>query len=127
MRKLFFLIIFASSCNDNSDVPADVIKPPQMQKVLWDMIRVDILADEITKRDSSKNLQIEKSVLTEKVFAIHKINKNTFQESMNFYENHPDLLKTILDSLNTNEASRSYIESEKSRHVPKKPHLALPK
>ncbi len=123
MRKVLFLILFAASCENKSDIPDDVIKPRKMQSIFWDMIRADILADEIVKKDSSKNLQKQKDSLAEKVFFFNKINSTSFYNSIDFYEKHPDLLKNILDSLNTSQASKSYIERN---HPPLKPRLSLP-
>ena len=46
------------------NVPANIIKPKQMQEVLWDMIRADTLAQEIIKKDSAKNFTVQIDTLT---------------------------------------------------------------
>jgi hypothetical protein len=126
MRKLFVFMIFVISCNGNTHIPSDVIRPDKMQAIFWDIIRGDILAEEIVRKDSSKNLKDEKAELTEKIFSIHKINKETFQNSLVFYEKHLDLMKTIFDSLNAKQANRNYMEFERNKHLPRKLPLSLP-
>ena len=83
------------------------------------MIRADLLAHEIIKKDSSKNNNTETNILTQKIFAIHHIDKTTFDRSMKFYSKRPDMMDNILDSLYAN---RVRINSEKQRlkNLPKK-------
>ena len=126
MRKLFGFIIFVISCTDNTHIPSDVIKPDKMQAIFWDIIRGDILAEEIVRKDSSKNIKDEKAELTEKIFSIHKITRKTFQNSLVFYEKHLDLMKTIFDSLNAKQANRKYMEFERNKHLPRKLPLSSP-
>ena len=126
MRKLFVFMIFVIACNDNTHIPSDVIKPDKMQAIFWDIIRGDILAEEIVRKDSSKNIKDEKAELTEKIFSIHKINKRTFQNSLVFYEKHLDLMRTIFDSLNAKQANRNYMEFERTKHLPRKLPLSSP-
>lgn len=71
-----------------------------MQNIFWDMIRGDLLAQEIIKNDSTKNLKTESFAITEKIFSIHKINRDKFEKSIAFYEKHPGLMKVMFDSLN---------------------------
>jgi len=73
-----------------------------MEAVLWDMMRADqFLADYVLNRDTSKNNKTETLKLYQQVFAIHKIDKETFQQSFTYYQAHPDLLKSIMDSIGT--------------------------
>ncbi|SRR5258705_2623123 len=126
MRKLFVFIIFVVSCNDNTHIPSDVIKPDKMQAIFWDIIRGDILAEEIARKDSSKNIKDEKDELTKKIFSIHKIDQRTFQNSLAFYEKHLNLMKTIFDSLNAKQVNRNYMEFERNKHSPRKLPLSSP-
>ena len=88
-------------CNNNSNVPADILPAPQMQVVLWDMMRADrFLTDYVLNRDTSLNRKSASIKLYQQVFAIHGITKETFQKSFSYYQAHPALLQGIMDSLN---------------------------
>jgi len=114
---LFFAFVFIVSCN-NSYVPSGVIKPQLMQDIFWDVIRGDILAQEIVKKDSTKNINNESFVITEKIFSIHHINRREFEKSMAFYEKHPELLKIIFDSLNAKQGRKSPMsEMERRKNI----------
>jgi hypothetical protein len=108
MIRLFFLfsILILFSCNTHNHIPADVIKPADMQTIMWDMIRADNLAEERVRRDSFLNLNHENLKLVNEVFAIHKIKKSDFDRSLLFYQNNPDLLRVVLDSVKVQQARK---------------------
>jgi hypothetical protein len=106
-QVLLMAFLFLLSCN-NSQIPSDVIKPPVMQDIFWDLIRGDILAGEIIKKDSAKNIRSESFAITEKVFQIHHVNRDKFEKSIDFYSKHPELLKPIFDSLSAKQATRNF-------------------
>lgn len=126
-QVLLLIFIFTASCNSNSFIPHGIIKPPQMQQIFWDIIRGDILAQEIVKNDSTKNVKTESLAITEKVLLIHHTNKDKFEKSMSFYSKHPQLLKVIFDSIDARQtrkismeqigAGKNYIEIEKRKAV----------
>ena len=94
---LLMLIIFIS-CSGN-DVPKDVMPPEKMGTVLYDVILADELADFSSMQDSTYRLLEKRTVLYDSIFKTHNITKQAFQKSFHFYQQRPDLLKTILDSL----------------------------
>ena len=122
-QLMLLAFVFTTSCNDNSYIPSDVIKPPQMQGILWDIIRGDILAQEIVKSDSTRNIKNESFANTQKVSFIHHINRDKFEKSMDFYTKHPELLKTIFDSISAMKTRNRFFKIEKSRTGKIHPHL----
>ena len=106
----FLVFVFIISCNSKSHIPSDVIKPQVMQNIFWDLIRGDILAQEIIKKDSTKNLKNESYAVSEKVFFIHHVNRDKFEKSMAFYSQHPEILKPIFDSLSAKQGRRNFGE-----------------
>ena len=90
-----------------------------MQSVLWDMLRVDQFVVTYVAKDTGLNKKQESIKLYEQVFRIHKTSKEKFQKSLDFYQNRPDLLKVILDSIFNNQ--RTMMEK---LHQPK--HDSLP-
>jgi hypothetical protein len=105
---IFLVSVFITSCKES--LPSNIIKQKKMQEVLWDVFRADALSRQIVSTDSSKSLQEETIKLTEKVFLIHNITKEQFEKSYSYYAHHPDIMKTILDSLNAQQTRISNIE-----------------
>ena len=97
----FFFLFF--SCSNRDKVPANVLSPKKMQSVLWDMLRVDQFIVNYVARDTLLDKKQESIRLYEQVFKIHKISREEFQKSLDFYQNRPDLLKVILDSIFNNQ------------------------
>lgn len=114
-RYLILFLIFINACNKNSNIPSQIIKPVQMQNILWDMIRGDILAQEIIKKDSTQTLKSANFIITEKILALHNTDRVKFKKSMAFYEKHPALIKSIFDSLNAIQTRQNPLNIEKKR------------
>src|SRR5688572_21202142 len=114
-RILFLSVVFIISCTKRTYVPSEIIKPGEMQNIFWDIIRGDILAQEIINRDSTKNLKTESLAITEKIFSIHKINRAKFEKSIAFYEKHPGLVKIIFDSLNAVQTRKNSKDIERRK------------
>lgn len=99
MRRLRFLLVAVCILSCKSSVPKNILPPKKMQAVLWDVMLADEMAEYYSSKDSTLR-GLQKHVdYYQKVFAVHKINKQDFTRSLNYYENHPAVLKTILDSL----------------------------
>ena len=82
-----------------SGIPKDILPPEKMQAVYWDYLRADIMANEYVTRDSSKNDSLENAKLQLQVFKIHKITKEEFYKSYEYYLNHQALMKDMLDTM----------------------------
>ncbi len=100
-RKLFFVIpaFLLLSCGSKSKIPAGIISPKNMQAVLWDLIRVESLATELGKKDSSKTTLEHSAYLQKNIFAIHHISREEYTKSMAFYKTHPLIMQVLMDSL----------------------------
>lgn len=95
---LFFLLILFAACS-RSKTPGGVLPPDKMQVVLWDYIRADVYANEFLRADSSLNVNDESAKLQLALFAKHKITKEQFYKSYQYYLNHKGQLKEVLDSV----------------------------
>jgi spore coat polysaccharide biosynthesis predicted glycosyltransferase SpsG len=80
-------------------MPFGIIKPEEMKNILWDVMRSQTLASELSFKDSTINIATKTNALTKKVFEIHKTDSAHFNESYNWYVKHPLKLKIIFDSL----------------------------
>lgn len=101
MKRLLIvmLVVVTASCSSRQEIPEDVLKQPQMQAVLWDMLRADEFIANYVKNDSLNKMKDESIRLYENIFRIHKTNQKQFVRSIMFYNGHPELLKPVLDSL----------------------------
>ena len=100
MREIFLgcLFIFVS-CNSDSSVPSGILRPKDMEAIVWDLIAADQTAEFYLQKDSSLQPLKTHAEYYQQVFGIHKTSKENFQRSLLFYEQHPLLLKPVLDSL----------------------------
>lgn len=100
MRRIILLALVVSlvACS-KSKLPKDILEPEKMQAVYWDYLRVDIFANEYVRLDSSKNLALENAKLQLQVFQLHKISKEQFYKSYEYYLNHREMMKDMLDTM----------------------------
>lgn len=98
MRLVILLSLVILSCSDET-VPKGVLASDKMEAVLYDVIRADEMVDVYSIQDSAYRNFSKRSALYDSVFHIHAISKEGFQKSLQFYQDRPDLLKTIFDSL----------------------------
>jgi hypothetical protein len=96
---LLFVVAFSACSTPNNDVPNDIIPLPKMQQMVWDLTRADELVTNFVLIDSSKRKDIETYNMYQQVFAIHKVTKSDFYKSYTYYQQHPKLYKTLLDSV----------------------------
>ncbi len=101
MRILFilFLFLFSSSCQNAAKVPKDILPVDKMHRVLWDMLRADELANQRTTTDTLSRPIFDRKELYRQVFQVHQVTSDNFKKSLQFYQNRPELLQIILDSL----------------------------
>ena len=93
------------SCKES--VPSGLIQKNKMQEILWDVLRADALTQQLVKGDSAKLLADENVKLTKDVFLIHNVTEEQFQNSYDYYTHHPDIMSSMLDSLNAQQTRMS--------------------
>ncbi len=97
-RFLPVLLLMLLACNNNN-LPKGILKPEKMQQVLFNVMQADELVNVKFTADTSLNRLSESVELYQNVFKIHRISADDFKRSFTFYQNHPEQLKPILDSL----------------------------
>lgn len=99
MKYFLFIVAFIVfvSCNSNK-IPPDIISPDSMKLIMWDMSRVNALAQNQYRKDSAMFFAKSKEYYQE-IFNIHHITKDEFYKSYDYYTNHPDKNKLLMDSL----------------------------
>ena len=102
-----------------------------MQAILWDMIRADEFLVSYVLRDTSFNRKTESLKMYETVFEVHDISKATFEKSLKYYQQHPKVLKPIMDTLQARNEMKEILppvpleESEISDSVPAKTKIPI--
>lgn len=111
-KIVLFGLVILFSCGQKNTVPSGILKPAKMQIILWDVLRADAFTYEFVTKDSSKKPEAENVKLQQQIFAVHKISKDEFYKSFEFYNAHPGLMQPLLDSL-INKATRDkYINTK---------------
>lgn len=127
MRKLFIYSVISVisvclfSCYSVDKRPENIIKPREMQSILWDVMRAQTLAQETSLKDTAVSVAIETKVLSKKIFQMHNTDSAHFTESYNWYVKHPESLKLIFDSLYAQKQRESEARlklKEKALHHP---------
>lgn len=108
MRLIFFFcLLFIFSCSAKQEIPKDILPQVKMEAVLWDILRADEFVSNFGRKDTTRTTKEKSIYLYEEIFRIHKTNKLQFEKSVDFYNLHPDLFKTIVDSLEKRKANVS--------------------
>lgn len=92
-----FLILL--SCTPKAKVPKDILQPPQMTNVLWDLIRADEMVTMQYPVDTGTIRFDTSLVLYSQIAKAHNTTQQQFKQSLQFYKTRPDLLQVIIDSL----------------------------
>ena len=92
------MLLLFISCKNNT-IPKDVLSENKMRTVLWDMLRADEWVNYEQNVDTATNRDKRSKELYQQVFQINGITAAQFKKSFQYYQNHPDQLKPLLDSL----------------------------
>lgn len=92
------LLLVLNGCS-SSPVPKGVLPPARMQKIMYDLMRIDEFINNFVVRDSGIDIKKKRSTLYEQVFKVNNTNRKDFYSSYKYYQQHPDLQKEVFDSL----------------------------
>ncbi len=84
-----------------------------MQELMWDYVRADIYANDFLSKDSTMDVQKEHAVILKKIFAKHKISKETFFENYRYYTSRSDLMNPLLDSIFARQTKLNQVQINK--------------
>ena len=97
---LLCIFLLYAGCSEKDKIPSGVIGREEMEKILWDMMLADQYAANYIIKDSAKvNVKMETLKLYEEVFRLHKVSRDEFRKSFQFYQERPDITRVIFDSL----------------------------
>lgn len=124
MKKLvgFILtLLLWIGCKDKDGFPSGVLKPHTMQLVFWDLIRADVYTAQFIKKDVLKKDTLENARLQQQVFAHHEVTKEAFYASYQYYLDHGNLMRALLDSLSAQGEKERYQRENQPLAVPARP------
>lgn len=97
---LLCILLLIAGCSEKDKIPSGVIGKEEMEKILWDMMLADQYAANYIIKDSAKvNVKMETLKLYEEVFRLHKVSRDEFRKSFQFYQERPDITRVMFDSL----------------------------
>jgi len=92
--------ILLISCGNKNKVPKNVLPPKKMEAVLWDMLQAgEFINGFVIAKDTGVNRLSQTTAIYDAVYRIHAISQTQFNESFAWYQQHPAMMKTIMDSL----------------------------
>lgn len=94
------LPVLMVACSGKDKLPKDILPEKQMRELMWDMIRTgEFLNGFVANKDSSISKKPEMEKWFSKVYQLHKVNREVFDKNYAWYQSHPALMKSILDTL----------------------------
>lgn len=99
VSSLVLILLLAAGCRSRSGDEA-VLPPEKMQALLWDMMRADqFISDFVISKDSSRKREPESRAIYPQILQWHRVTATQFRRSLDFYRDHPEKLRPIMDSL----------------------------
>jgi Domain of unknown function (DUF4296) len=105
---LWLIVALLSSCSGEKGPGPDIIEQPVMMTVLGDVAKAEEYATQRAGRDSTLVYSRELMLQYKRVFAKHKINRQRFFKSINYYLSKPYLAKDMFDSLQAQVRRNAY-------------------
>src|SRR6185295_8648756 len=118
---ILFIVVFFS-CSEKEHKKG-ILPESEMREIMWDMMRADQYVAAFLLRDSTHNKKDESIRLYEEIFHIHKITREQFKTSFDYYSSRPDLLRPIVDSLAKRKIEPAHI---RTTHPARKDSLVKP-
>jgi ribosomal protein S8 len=112
MRSLFllFLLLFFA-CSNKPHVPKGILPPDKMQAVLLDMLKADEYINQFGNIDTITTNIDKRKGFYQAVLKTHKTNQKELKKSFDYYQNRPDLLQVVLDSMRQDASRKPVVKS----------------
>jgi hypothetical protein len=97
---LTFCTLIFFSCKE--DEPKNLLPPKKMVEVLTDIMTIEVYSKNYIEKDSTKKVVLENAKMQMQVFALHKVSKDDFYKSYNYYMTNSTKTQSIFDSIISN-------------------------
>ena len=105
MKKHFLYCIvfsvFAGCTPKEKKIPKDILPINKMKLIVWDMTEAGAYAEYVKEKRKDTTIKTTSTASLVQVLKLHKISKEDFFKSFNFYQSHPILNKELFDSVNS--------------------------
>lgn len=95
---ILVLLVSFFSCSEKEQ-KKDILPENEMRDIMWDMMRADQYVGAFLPKDSTHNKKDQSIALYEEIFHIHRVTREQFKSSFDYYSSRPDLFRPIIDSL----------------------------
>ena len=96
---LLLMMLYACNSRSNSNKDQQLVPIIKMREIVWDMLKADEYYVRISALDSLDKAQTTNLKLYDQVFKVYGISKKQFYFSYQYYQSHPALFKTLIDSV----------------------------
>jgi hypothetical protein len=118
---MLITLILLTACSHEREREG-IISEKEMQKILWDIIQADQFNIQFLKKDSAKEKVKEETMkLYDEIFQIHHVSREQFKKSYQYYINHPEITKPMLDTL----AARANLQRTEMYKRPTRPETPV--
>jgi hypothetical protein len=98
MKYVLWLLTLLGTACTSGKVPGGIIPPDKMKAIVFDLTKSDVYVNNYVLKDSSLKTKDQHIKIYEQVFLIHNITKQDFYKSLKYYQQHPNINKTLFDS-----------------------------
>ena len=92
--RILVIISFYACTTKPKQLPFETVKI-----VLWEMTNSEELMKLYAKQDSAYNIKSNRQIFYQKIFSLHQITQRDFDYSYKYYQEHPNEMKILLDSI----------------------------
>ena len=103
-----FVAMFMVCCR-NKKTETEILPLDTMKVVMLDFFAADEWHNVVIVNDTAARKMRNNFKMYQQVLDIHKINKGQFDSSLNYYIEHPDKMKVLIDTIN------SYVGKQKEK------------
>jgi hypothetical protein len=97
IKYLLLIVVFFYSCKN--DKPKDLLSEKKMQAVFADIMKIEAYTKNFIEKDTQKNAAVENAKMQLQVFALHKVTKEQFYTSYDYYTADVKKMQGIMDSI----------------------------
>jgi hypothetical protein len=97
IKYLLFIVPFIYSCKN--DKPKGLLSEKKMKAVFADIMKVEAYTKNFIEKDSQKNALLENTKMQLQIFALHKVTKEEFYESYDYYVSDVKKIQPLMDSV----------------------------
>jgi hypothetical protein len=116
MKKFLFYLNFTAlltACTSKNKLPEGVLPREKMQIVVWDLVQAGEFLDAFEfSQDTTIDRKVRAAEWYDRVFALHKVTRESFEKSYAYYKEHPMLMKQMMDSLSKKTSPRDTSSSK---------------